>query len=284
MGLVKSFQEFILRLFSGTEAGNNLASTAQKVLEFTSTDGDMVEGVVTYITGPVGFVIMAIAFLTTFINNYKNGKEPSIDDFARPAFFLIIADVVLTNIGPIITTLMSLSNTGGAYAVTKIAETIDDAGASIDGFNLDGLSIIAMIVMIVPAILSYLLSIIASAMLIVVLVSAKVELLLRFAFSPIGLAFIADESRKDDTFRYFKKLVASAFYLIGIVAALYYASKIMPSIVTNLKVTTEGGSDTNMLTLALTKLEAALMQTIMPFAAIGMVSTAKNIVNESFGV
>ncbi|MBQ7430270.1 MAG: hypothetical protein IJV29_11430 [Butyrivibrio sp.] len=263
--------------------GGNMAGLAMTVFTFTGLDGGLVAGLITYITGPVGFMMMLIYFLTSFLNQYKAGKEITIDEVARPMFFLIVADLVLTNIGPIISALMGISNLGAKTLVenwSSISSTAAEQewGAS-STTDIGNISLFGLLPLIITNFVSFLFSIIASAILFVVLITAKMEVLLRFSYAPIGLSGIADESRKDDVFRYFKKLVASAFYLIAIIAALQYCMHMGQGLLA-----ASQESEANIFIKAMSGVESTFFTMALPFAAIGMVSIAKNIVNESFGV
>lgn len=275
-------QTGVLAANTGVNAasGGILSSLALSVFTFGEMDGALVGGIITYITGPVGFVMMVIAFLVGFINQYKAGKELTIDEVARPMFFLVLADLILTNIGPIISTMMGISNLGAQTLVSLWPQlALNAVFEEAQQDSLGNISLFGLLPLIFSNFIGMIFSIISSAILFVVLLTAKMEVLLRFSFAPIGLASIADESRKDEVFRYFKKLLASAFYLIAIIVALEYSASFATML--NMDIL---NSDTNVFTKAFASLETDIFAMALPFSAIGMVSVAKNIVNESFGV
>lgn len=282
---------------------------ANKTMKFGQIDADMVRVIMENITGPVGFIIMVVVFLTSFLSRWKNGNDVTMDDIAKPVLFLIIADVVLTHSGTIAGSLMGISNQAGDKML-ELADQIgeNEAATSQLAAETNALSIIGLFLLFACTLISLFVSFIASAVLYVILISAKVEMMLRFAFSPIGFSYIADESRKDDVFRYFKKLLACVFYIVGIQAAILYCCKL--GIGMAMSVLGETGGQTNennenatlesaggggspgtlepedydnSFIRALLKLEVSIVSMAMPFAAIGMVSIAKNVVNDSFG-
>ena len=263
-----------------------ITSAASSVMTFTSTDATMVSGVMKYLTAPVGFVLMVMYFMVAFLNQYKEGHDWTIDDIARPVFFLVVADLALSNIGPIIGALMSISNMGGSYFIENLADIIPDYTSEDGSFasaevSTSGLSIIALVMEWVASLFGSVVSVVASLIVFIVLYTAKMELLLRFSFSPIGLSTLADETQKQEAFRYTKKLVASAFYFLGIVVILYYSTHAISGEL--MGIIEENTSDNPFIAVFLS-LESIIFTAGVPFAAIGMVSVAKNVVNESFGV
>ncbi len=265
-------------------SGSAMASLAERVLRFNNVDAMLTGQLISIITGPVGFVMMAIYFLTAFLEQYKNGHEPTLEDFARPAFFLVVADLILSNIGTVVGALMSLSNLGADTLSAHVFEIFFLSGGFDPSYTIPEMgaaqtNLIALLPSLLINVISLFLSIIASAILYVILLTSKMELVLRFAFSPIGLSAFADETKKAEAFRYLKKLIASAFYLLAIIAVLYYTQMLGTSLLSQ-----SAGEGSNFLINTFVGLEATVFQIALPFAGLGMVSMAKNIVNESFGV
>ncbi len=290
-----------------------LTSMAATVMKFGDSDALIATQMIRNITGPAGFMLMIFSFMGSFINKWKNGNEPSVDDFARPGFFLIVGDIALTRIGDIIGLLMGWSNSLGtrfndyaqlfqkaeAAQLTAQAnlpyQALDDAAAAagehgaVAGafaqFGADYVktlvqksSIVGLTFTFLMTFIGFLLTLVAAAFLFVVLLSAKVEIMLRFIFAPIGIASMADETKRDDSFRYLKKMLASAFYLAGIQMALHYT---MYFGIDNINPIGNLGEADGFVSILFT-LEAAIFRAALPFSAVGVVSIAKNVVNEAF--
>lgn len=301
----ESLKDAIIKVVSYVSgaASSPMVNTTKIVMEFTASDGNFVSQIVSNVTGPFGFMLMVIYFVVALIQDSSSGKELTAMDFARPAFWLIVADVILTNMGPILSSLMGLSNLAAQTAIDAmtdnnvLANTIEDI-ADADGL-LAAANVLKLIVQLVLSVIQWIIQLIAALILFIVLWSSKMELLIRLSFSPIGLASFADESQKNSAIHYLKKLVASAFYYAATIAAISFALQQSVSLATQSmargytydestgKVVQSGALDNfadSFITAGLMRIEAVLYTAIAPFAAVGLVSAAKSAVNEAFGV
>ena len=258
---VMSFQDSSSSIGGGTEA---------TVL----SDATILEALIN-ITGPLAMVMMVLYFLVSLFTNATQEREPDMQIFVRTGIFLIVADVLLMNSPQIIGTFMGMSNA----LLNQMNHAMGALGEQITFPVIDGLpSFIAVLVLFVVSLIGKLVSLVGSLIVFVVCVSAKIELMLRLAYVPIGFASVAGQSR-DGSLRYLKKLFASMFYCGSIVVAMFIACSISTSLLT-----TVPPADSNIFSIAIRYVMASFYTMVMPLAAAGVVSTAKAVINEAFGV
>ena len=114
LGMMNFINMFLAMMLDGThnwlettiiwlqDSGTNMMEDmAQSVLTFSDVDGTVMTAFVSYITGPVGFTLMVAYFVKGMITNVADGKDIIIDDIAKPLFFLVMADFLITNSGTI---------------------------------------------------------------------------------------------------------------------------------------------------------------------------------------
>lgn len=260
------------------DTGGLQQDTAMQVLTFSQDDAMIVSSIFS-ITAPIGFILMALWFMTGLLQDATHERDSDINMLVKNGIFLIVADLLLVNAPTIIGKLMSLSNSfmEDMITATQLAN-IDLSNTHV--FNDDGLSLIALIVILVVGILGKLFGVIGAIITVIVCAASKIELMIRFAYAPIGMSSIADGGpRAHEAIRYLKKLFASAFQFGAIVLALYIANGITKTIITTPTVV-----NGNYLAFALSYLTNMLYSIVGPLAAVGAISTAKQLINEAFGV
>ena len=240
------------------------------------TDAEILERLIE-LTGPIAMVMMVLYFLINLFSNAMQEREPDMNIFVRTGIYLIIGDLLLINTPEILSAFMGLSN----GMLNQMNEAMGTIAGDVMAFDMvEGLtSFLAAIALFIVSFIGKLLSIIGSVIVFVVCVSAKIELMLRLAYAPIGFASMAGEDRHG-SMRYLKKLFASAFYCGAIVVAMFIACTIS----TGMLVTLPDADKTNILSVAMRYVMASLYTMAMPLAAAGVINTAKSTINEAFGV
>lgn len=279
MGFLETMKETVIGWIANTTDYSAMFDMVKQVMTFTDTSASGVTDVsilnaLINITGPIAMIIMVLYFLITLFVSVSNEREPDVHIFWKAGILLIIADLTLTHSPEIIGYLMSMSNSllnDMSATVTNLAET--PAQADFD------VSFLALIVLVFVSLIGKLVSIVGSIIVFIVCVSAKIELLVRLAFAPIGFATIAGEHRPGESLRYLKKLFASCFYCGAIVVAMYIACAQATTLMRPIDV-----SLNNVLSIVIMYITNCFYGMAMPLAAAGAISTAKTIINEAFGV
>ncbi len=251
-----------------TSQAKNLATVVIDTMSFSDKDNTILSAMLGYI-GPIAFILMIIYFLMGFISQYSSGKEPPINVFIRSAIFLIIADIALSHSDAIVTWIgnISVNLMQGAYDIMLDAST-NATGTLSDDFS--GYSVVLLAALWAGSLLGWIISKIATVTIGITVLSVKIELMLRLALCPIGLAGFANEEFKHHSITYLKKLVACAFYAMAMVCVMFIACNTATSSVTN--------SSGN--TVITEILGVALTSITVPFACIGALTVAKSMVNE----
>lgn len=255
--------------------------TAQQALEFTPGTEDVVLSKILEVTCPIGFILMAMYFMVGLLKDGSNEKDTDIHMLVRNGITLIVADLLLINASKIVGTLMSLSNSFmDTMRVATEAANLDLTTEAITNLtDLGTLSWIALIVLFLVSLLSYGVGIVGSMITFVMCASAKIELMIRFSYAPIGLASIAEGGpHAHEAIRYLKKLFASGFQFGAIILAIFLANVFGKNVLT-LSTTPD-----NYMLFAIAYFTNAIYTMVLPLAAIGAISTAKQMINEAFGV
>ena len=146
--------------------------------------------------------------------------------------------------------------------------------------ELDKMSLIQTVVYMLMTFFGFIAGQLAKVALLTVCYIAKAEFLIRIAFSPIAFAGFADAEQRDPSLRYLRKLIASAFYCLSISLTIYAVSVLQ---VPGAWRTTAAGPENNASAGFITAAMYGLQLVVVPFAAVGAVATAKQIISEAFG-
>lgn len=281
MGIVETIKNTVVGWIANPTNYNTMFHTVKQVMTFSDTpqggvpitDASIIQALIN-ITAPIAMIIMVLYFLITLFVSVSNEREPDIHIFWKAGILLILADITLTHTPEIIGNVMGLSNA----VLNQMSDTIDTL-SNTSVTPEANVSLIALVVLLFVTMIGKLVSIVGTVIVFIVCVSAKIELLVRFAFAPIGFATIAGEHRPGESLRFLKKLFASCFYCGAIVVAMYIACAQTTTFTTSIDLT-----DSNILTIAITYVTNCFYSMAMPLAAAGSISTAKSIINEAFGI
>lgn len=251
---------------------NGLADIVTNYMSLSAMDASILNAILSFI-GPIAFILMIIYFLMGFISEYSSGKEPPINVFVRCAIFLIIADLALSHSDMIISWIGDMST----YMMEHINEALNtlvksDGGDSISTDALNDYSVVLLACVWFGSLFGWLVSQIAKVAIGITALSIKVELMLRLAFAPIGLAGLANEEFKGQSISYLKKLIASAFYAMAMVCVIWIACGATSGVML----------DTGTEDIVSKIIGSALSSTIVPFSCIGALAAAKTYINEAF--
>lgn len=267
--------------FSGA-TNNSMMSAASDAMRFGSFDATVVQAIMSSVTAPLGFVLMVVYTVAGILRKVNSGREIGFEDIVAPCLFVILADLALTNSGKIVGALMGISN-GAADALLQQlkGEAFEQEIKELTETQMKNSSVVELLALVWASWLSWLVGIVARLVLFVVVLTAKIELLIRLSFSPIGLASLADEGNRSEGFRYLKKLLAASLTCVAVIAAVNIAIY-APAMINN----TLGSTVTNESTIgvAFSRMEASFLTCLAPFVAIGSVSAAKSAINEVMGV
>ena len=275
----------------------SLTDSVKAVMNFTNFDANFLKVIMSSISAPLGIVLVVIYAFTGLIQMVQSGKEIGVEDYIRPFIVIIIVDVLLTNCGTIVGGIMSLSNA----ASTKMSEQLESADLTVEvmskspvtldkdgkvtglqklGAGLLGAeSVVSLIGILMTTITGFFLAQIGRVIMFVVILTAKIELLLRLGFSPIGLAGLADDGSRHAAIQYAKKMVASMLYCAAVIAATFVAVKLPGMIAVGNQIS----EDSALILKAMAQVSGIMTSLIAPFVAIGSAATAKAAINEAVG-
>lgn len=281
MDNVKEFFVNIIYNWLSTSV-DSLANTVLSYMEFgQATDATMIQTLVDMLL-PISFGLMACYFLIACIREATSSPDNSRDILIRNAIYLVIADLCLANVNMILSIVMSLSN--AMMNQVKDAFTAADAVEEIT-LSKDALgeqTLWGLILLFIIAFISYLLTKAAEVVVGITCLSQKLQLDLKLAWAPIGLASVAEAGMNSSrALNYLKSLFATAFYCAAMVAIMYVAMGVDiggGTSIADINATTGFGDQVSMI------LAYSITNIIKPFAAIGAMGIAKTIVNDAFGV
>ena len=164
-------------------------------------------------------------------------------------------------------------------AVKAHEKSLKENGAE-GQMELDKMSLIQAVMYMLMTFIGFLLGQLAKVSLLTVCYVAKAEFLIRIAFSPIAFAGFADAEQRDPSLRYLRKLIASAFYCLSISLTIYAVTALqVPGVWRTTTINPENNSSAGFMAAAMYGLQLV----VVPFAAVGAVATAKQIISEAFG-
>lgn len=279
-------KKFLVNAISFLWGNGTSQYTAQQALQFTPGTEDVVLTKILEVTCPIGFILMAMYFMIGLLKDGTNEKDTDIHMLIRNGIMLIVSDLLLINAPKIIGTLMSLSNSFmETMRKTTEAAGLEMADLMVNGTaemtaTLNDLSWIALIVLFIVSLISYVMGLFGAAITFVVCASAKIELMIRFSYAPIGLASVAEGGpHAHEAIRYLKKLFASGFQFGAIILALFLANIFGKGFLTHPTV-----ANRDYLSFAIAYFTNAIYSMVLPLAAVGSISAAKQLINEAFGV
>jgi hypothetical protein len=279
-------KDTLINFIIGTQkfSSGNAITIAFSVLNFSSGDAGIISSIYLFIC-PLAFILMAIHFITGMARDASSGREITTDSMIKAAIWLIISDLLLSNIGTIMSSALGLSNWFGTQIHNMIVSP-DAATAAAAAKNitttkesLEAVSTFELIPAAFSSVIAAILSIIATAIILIVVYTAKIELMIRFCFAPVGFSGFADSENRNESMRYLKKLCASIVYCGAILLVLWIASTGSNSIMSSI----QSEASTNMFLQLLQNIEVNIFMMVIPIAAVGSISAAKSAVNEAFG-
>lgn len=273
MNFLSSLIEQITNWFTSASTGTTMINTVLNVMKF-STEAPYITTFIK-VTAPIGMVIMVVHFMLALFRDVSNEREPNMHILARAAIYLLVGDVLLSYTPEILGWLMGLSNT----ALDSMAQAVTDTPPITPPSDLK-LGLLAALAIYFLMLIGKMVGTIGAIVVYIVCISAKIELILRFVYAPIGFASVAQGGNGGESIRYLKKLVASCFYCAAILVALFFATTISQTLITN---GLAGAYNGSVLSMAMTYVMNCFYTLIAPLAAVGTVTTVKSIVNESFG-
>ena len=267
--------------FMQNATADTATTAAVSAMSFSATDASILTSVFA-IVSPPALLLMATFFIASIGEESASGKELKIDNFIIAGMWLVLADLLLSHASDIISVLLGLSNNFGKQMQEAMDKAVSLNAATPEG-TIDGLenqSLFSLVFTFMLSLLGFVLQCVTVIVILIVVYSAKIELMVRFAFSPIGFANAASSSGKHEAVRYLRKLIASAFYCAAIVLVLYIANTATSSLLT----TVEPKADaTSFMARVMVRIETPLFALVAPFSAIGAIAGAKAAVNEAFG-
>ncbi len=267
-----------IKFFAGVSSDGS-AGVAKNILTLSNSDLAVVNAIYGLIV-PVATIALIAYWLDGYFEMTTGGREPSRDQITQTLIWLIVGFVVMQYVYYIVSQFAGINNVvldDFSKALSKIKVTETEVKSMKDAF--DGLNIILLVLGLVISIIAWIISLISNIVLVVTVLSTKIEILLRLALVPIGIAPLASVSYKGEAIRYLKKTLAAVFYGGVVLIVIQIATMSNANAIGNIGGGTSGEgflSFASLIYLSLTGLVA-------PFAAIGAISTAKSIANEAFG-
>jgi hypothetical protein len=287
----KSLIEAIINM--GTAGGaTSMAETASTMMRL-APNGPMVKMMEIVIGGlnPIAMALVAIYFIASMIETYFNNRgEVTLEAITKNAVGLVIADVLINNDVKIIEAVASIFNMLSMQFTAGIKELVDDPnfGSGITESTLNGETLVSLLFLFIASLLGFLVLKIATIIIGVNVLATKLEFVIRLCFSPVALSGFASDNYRTKSMNYLRKMVASAFYCMAVILAIYLGSSAAADTAANLAEAGKAAADagiggTGVYSTVVNYLMVILQGVMGPFAGIGVVSAAKGIVNEAFG-
>ncbi len=267
---------------------------------------------------PIAFALIVCFMMSNILQQYMafNNQMPMII-LVKSFAYMCVAVVALDNIYYIVEIFVNLNNSFAETISTGLNEAMKDKslfdnllpeGESVenlieaaktnglaDALWNDAKTLVMSMLCAFMGVLTGFVNMIASLITSVVVYSAKLEMMIRFAFAPIAVAGLCSESHKNQAIHYLKKCLAAAM-TCGAIMILMYIANILPMAkaveaitflahpedAKNAILGVPSGALT-LLSIVAIEINCALMSIIAPFSALGAISTVKSIINEALG-
>lgn len=271
---LKAFAEGVLNSSAEDSftAGKGLAETITGYMTFNDQEGVIIETVMETLE-PIAFTIIIIYFMSGLIEQYlMAGRELDAAAIAKTGAGLVIADFLLQISYFLVGKILTLQN-GFLKVFSGIIEKAGENQVTSNPLDLSGESLVTLILLVTLSALGGIVRTIASLIIAITVFSAKLEILVRCAFLPIGISGIVSDSHRQSAMRYLRKTVAAMLYGGMVILVMYVASQLPLA-----EAITE---DYNGLGWIWIWLKSSIMSLIAPFAGVGAISVGKSIINEA---
>ena len=226
-----TLKEWIISVLSSSmKSMSGMSAMAISLMEFKQLEAGILTTIYAYFA-PIAATLVAIYFCTGVITTYINlGKQLDLQAFIKMFAGIIMSDAVIMATPTLVSNLFGLSNFFAVEMNTQMLKAMEDSTKELIDMSEIGLGDLNFVMLMAAgmgAVISGVSSLIATCVLCGVIFSAKLELMLRFAFAQIGLAGFASDDHRHEAMRYFRKMLASALYAGAVVMTLHMAAVAM---------------------------------------------------------
>ncbi len=310
-------KNIIIKVFEDTaswisDPSSITRDTVWDYMEITGGDTQLLTTILTTLK-PIAFALVVVFMLVNLMNQYAAmGNQMSLIILTKVFLYTAVAIVALDYIGAIVSQFCTLQNAfaesvqsaisgstlenpgaDGISAVTKV-EAVRQAIVGFDYANVG--TLLQSVELVILSVVGWVVNAIAMLITSVVVFSAKLEMMIKFAFTPFALAGMCSDDHRSQAIHYLRKCLAASFYCGAIMILMYIANSIPANNAINamyeaLQATDAAVSGTG--GVASAGMEAIggvavfanswILTIIGPFSAIGAISTVKSTINEALG-
>lgn len=238
------------------------------------------------VTLPVAYFLAIANFFVGWGNDmiFERGQEEPVKTLIKAGIWLMIAVLAINHVEDLIGAFMGLYNTAATKAVEISSDIIGTAEAYDEMASESGpAGAMISVMMTIIGIFGWLLQLLSTFAVVFICYSAKVEFLLRLAFTPLGLSKLADQESHQTAMIYLRKMLVAAIQCIAIILALSIGNAAISATIVKTLVQDSIGDIGSLgpLSMALFALVNSFIKLVVPFAAIGAVSVAKTALSEA---
>lgn len=253
-------------------------NSLENFLKISSEDANMITAIMNYLI-PLAYALIVIYFLIDIIEKSTSlGRSQPLDWYIGAFLKLIISISVIKYGYQIIGWACDLGNAGVNATLHGSLVNIASGGEnSLEEYlkNLEAeiksLGLLESIFMLLSASLVEILGVVASAMLILHTVSRKIEIIIRGGFSVLAFPDIFTQGLNSNCIRFIKKFAALTLQGMAFVLILKISEQLQMNYILN----SFNQSGVGLLT--------AVTPILFTFAAIGMFSATKGVINDALG-
>lgn len=273
-----------------SENGSNAATAIKDVLVLNPVQDPATFGILNTLYElvlPAGLMMMVVYYLSSLSEESVSGRDFSLEKFLFGLLKVILAMIIVSNGTKVIDFAISFGNSfvdliwsgfglgiaNPGTATTAITENTDLIEA------IDEMGVMGQIVVILPALIIWLLRIVANSLLKLQAYTRLFELIFRVVIFPLGVADLISDGMRSSGVRYVKKLLAAFVNgSVMLLAVLVMGTVSLDIIVGNVSGSTNIGAD------VIGFIASMFDGLLIPFAAVGAMGLAKTVVNDAFGV
>lgn len=262
--------DFIANMFEGM---NGISTAVVDMMKFDDTVLNFMANIYNWIL-PLAYSIIVLYFLIE-VTDKASSSNYTLEMFLKSFIKLMIAEIIISHAMDIISVFIGFSNWALDSSVNiNISATANSTTTDYSEFN--NLGFIEKVFMFIPMLITYLLSKIATVVIYIMVISTKIEIILRGGFMCLALSTISENGMKSSGIKYIKKFLGCMLYGASIILVL--------KITTYLQISssTIAASGTG-LALIMGWITSFFSSLIYPFAAVGAIAVSKTVLNDVLG-
>ena len=281
-----------------------------QAMRFTEGEAVYLTAVIKLIS-PFAFGLIVVYLCAGACNDYLlSGREFDIHAFIKVLAACIVANVLMNAAGYLVGQFLGFSNwfASQMYTALKQADVERNLVENNVSAAIKDLNLLSLLIGIILGLLNKMINLIAMFFVEFVVFSTKLEILIRMAFAPIGLAGFASADTKSGALRYLRKMIACACYTAALIFIVYVGNALpiiqaqnsteaFGNLLANASASASASAAASAaasasasaaasgsgLTALVNFLTSCVGTIVVPFASLGCFSAAKQAINEALG-